>query len=81
MKYLDSLQFFYEYCSAFYNNEDGVYPLASVKEIGDAIDEYLSDKKLGDIAFDSHDRWYVREILEARISKAKACAEDNLLPF
>lgn len=55
---------FYKYVIDFYNNEDGIYPIATEEECIQAVDEYLLSKPLSEIEFDSIDREAVRMILQ-----------------
>jgi len=62
--FLNELNLFIEYCNDFYNKKTGMYPIASRKEIINAIGEYLTEAHEFDIQFDSIDREKVRTILE-----------------
>ena len=62
--FLTDLNLFIEYCNDFYNKKTGMYPIASRKEIINAIGEYLTEPHEYEIQFDSIDREKVREILE-----------------
>ena len=62
--FLTDLNLFIEYCNDFYNKKTGMYPIASRKEIINAIGEYLTQPHEYEIQFDSIDREKVREILE-----------------
>ena len=62
--FLTDLNLFIEYCNDFYNKKTGMYPIASRKEIINAIGEYLTQPHEFEIQFDSIDREKVREILE-----------------
>jgi len=69
----DEHQKFIEYCEAFYSNEsDGIYPVASNREIRRGIDEYLHQLDGHEFQTwgggDSLDRERVREILEPSYS-------------
>ena len=54
---------FIEYCNEFYNEQDGIYPLASKKEITDAVVEYLFQLE-SECQFDSIDREGVRGVIQ-----------------
>ena len=62
--YAEEIQKFYEYVWSFYNDESGIYPIATTKRIQQAVNEYLESKPLGEIYFDSFDRESVRMIIE-----------------
>ena len=64
VSFLNELTMFIEYCNDFYNKKTGMYPIASRKEIINAIGEYLTQPHEFEIQFDSIDREKVREILE-----------------
>ena len=55
---------FYNYVIDFYNNESGIYPIASHEEIVNAVNQFLESKPLSEIYFDSIDRETVRTILQ-----------------
>ena len=55
---------FTEYVYCFYNNENGIYPIANRKQIEQAIYKYITDPKNNIIEWDSMDRENVRTILE-----------------
>jgi hypothetical protein len=61
--FLIELQNFIIYCNDFYNIESGIYPIATSKEIEDAIGEYLTSPHDIDIQFDSIDRENVRYLI------------------
>jgi len=54
---------FLDYCKSFYSLRNGIYPIATDKEIERAIKIRLKDKSLP-FEGDSVDREKVREILE-----------------
>ena len=54
---------FVNYCNEFYNESDGIYPIASKEEITDAVVEYLYQCP-SECQFDSIDREGVRAILQ-----------------
>jgi hypothetical protein len=62
--YGKEIQEFYNYVLGFYNNINGVYPIATSERIVEAVNEYLESKPLGQIYFDSFDRESVRQIIE-----------------
>ena len=64
VSFLSDLNLFIEYCNDFYNKKTGMYPIASRKEIINAIGEYLTEPHEHEIQFDSFDREKVRTILE-----------------
>lgn len=66
--FLTDLNIFVEYCNDFYNIKSGMYPIATKKEITNAIGEYLTEPHEFDIQFDSIDRENVRMILEPSYS-------------
>jgi hypothetical protein len=68
MNYANEIQKFYKYVSDFYNNEDGIYPIATPQRIVEAVNEYLESKPLSQIYFDSLDRESVRKIIEPSYS-------------
>lgn len=59
---------FYDYVLSFYNDVDGVYPIATKERIIDAVNQYLESKLLSEIHFDSFDRESVRMIIEPEYS-------------
>ena len=54
---------FASYCNNFYNERDGIYPIATKKEITDAVVEYLFQLE-SECQFDSIDREGVRGVLQ-----------------
>jgi hypothetical protein len=62
--YANEIQKFYKYVSDFYNNVDGIYPIATKERILEAVNQYLESKPLSEIHFDSFDRESVRMIIE-----------------
>jgi hypothetical protein len=54
---------FFEYCKSFYSLEKGIYPIATDREIEQAIKLRMKDKSLP-FEGDSVDRERVREIIE-----------------
>ena len=52
------------YVREFYNNTNGIYPIANSIQIQDAVMKYLESKPLTEIEFDSLDRENVRAILQ-----------------
>ena len=63
--YIREIPAFYEYVRGFYDEETGIYPIASPQEIRAAINVYLENTKLKSIEFDSLDRERVRKILDS----------------
>lgn len=63
MNLIEEIREFYKYCNSFYNKTDGVYPIASIKEIRLAVDIYIKSSKSVPLRFDSYDREQVREII------------------
>lgn len=64
MNYANEIQKFYKYVYDFYNNVDGIYPIATKERILEAVNQYLESKPLSQIYFDSFDRESVRMIIE-----------------
>ena len=62
--YLKEIKDFQIYVWEFYNNKNGIYPIANNFEIQDAVMKYIEKKPLTEIEFDSYDREKVREILQ-----------------
>ena len=58
------LQSFQSYVLSFYNDVDGIYPIANKETILKAIDTYMASKPLHEIEYDSIDRENVRSIIE-----------------
>lgn len=54
---------FFDYCKSFYSLRNGIYPIATDKEIERAIKKRMLDKSIP-FEGDSVDREKVREILE-----------------
>ena len=54
---------FVNYCNEFYNESDGIYPIASREQITDAVVEYLYELE-SECQFDSIDREGVRCYLQ-----------------
>ena len=63
MTLINQIKDFYQYCNDFYNEEYGVYKIASERDINFAVDKYIKSKKAFDIEFDSIDREQVRLII------------------
>ena len=55
---------FHQYVQSFYNKIDGVYPIATVERIYQAVNEYLESKPISQIEFDSFDREEVRILIQ-----------------
>jgi len=64
VSFLTDLHLFIEYCNDFYNIKTGMYPVATKKEIINAIGVYLTRPHEFEVQFDSIDRENVREILQ-----------------
>jgi hypothetical protein len=63
-KILDSeIKEFKNYCVDFYHNKYGIYPIATEKEIYEAVNVFLMLTGIEKIQFDSFDREKVRYIL------------------
>jgi len=62
---------FNDYCISFYNNIDGVYPIATEGEIKKAILFYLKDLPENVPQYDSVDRENIRNILELNYKPLK----------
>lgn len=63
MDILKEIKTFTKYCNDFYNEEFGVYKIATSTEIDWAIRKFLKQPKVVPVEFDSHDREQVREII------------------
>ena len=63
MKLVEKLKAFTEYCNEFYNENTGIYPIATRDEIEEAIFEYVTKPKTLSLDFDTIDRENVREII------------------
>ena len=61
--FIQLLQQFKNYCYEFYNNETGIYPIATKEEIDSAIFKYITRERVTELQFDSIDREGVRLIL------------------
>ena len=59
---------FVGYVTSFYNDEDGIYPIATKNRIKEAVNIYLETKPLSEIYFDSFDREAVRKIIQPSYS-------------
>lgn len=66
--YPELIEEFIFYVNSFYNDQDGIYPIATKERIKEAVNIYLESKLLGEIYFDSTDREFVRSILEPTYS-------------
>ena len=66
--YTELIAEFVGYVTAFYNDKDGIYPIATDKRIREAIAIYLESKPLSQIYFDSFDREAVRKIIQPSYS-------------
>lgn len=60
---LGEILHFVEYCNEFYNENDGLYPIASKEEIREAVTQYVMSTE-EELYFDSFDRERVRMILQ-----------------
>ena len=64
MNLIAEIKNFYEYCNDFYNIKNGLYPIATKKEIIKAVDTYITRaNKPWNLEFDSMDREQVRVII------------------
>ena len=54
---------FISFCNNFYNEQDGIYPIATREEITDAVVEYLFQLE-SECQFDSIDREGVRGVIQ-----------------
>ena len=59
---------FVSYCNNFYNELDGIYPIATKEQITDAVVEYLYSTE-SECQFDSIDREGVRGIIQPNYSE------------
>ena len=66
VNFLTQLNEFITYCNDFYNNEIGIYPIATSAEIEEAVGEYMRITRDITIEFDSIDRENVRIIIEQK---------------
>lgn len=66
--YEEEVERFVNYCNDFYNNETGVYPIATLEEIKEAVQEFLNNPSDIPVEFDSIDREQVRMILQPEYS-------------
>ena len=66
--YTELIAEFVGYVTAFYNDKDGIYPIATKKRIKEAVNIYLESKSLSEIYFDSLDREQVRKIIQPSYS-------------
>jgi len=66
MSKIKAVNEFFEYVTDFYNDKDGIYPIASKKEIKKACIEFINTriKEEKVLYFDSFDREEVRCIIE-----------------
>jgi len=55
---------FTDYVISFYNNKNGIYPIASINQIKSAVNKFIETKPLSEFHFDSFDRETVRCILQ-----------------
>ena len=63
-KYAIKINEFQEYVLSFYNNVDGIYPIATKEFIIQHINIYLETLPLGHVGFDSLDRERIRFQME-----------------
>jgi len=61
--FIQLLEEFKTYCYEFYNNETGIYPIATKEEIDNAIFKYITRERSIELQFDSIDREGVRSFL------------------
>ena len=62
--YVKEIKEFQIYVLEFYNDKNGIYPIANSIEIQNAVMKYMESKPLTEIEFDSLDRENVRAILQ-----------------
>tara|TARA_R110000772_G_scaffold62600_2_gene140682 strand:- start:2199 stop:2429 length:231 start_codon:yes stop_codon:yes gene_type:complete len=67
-KYAIKINEFQEYVLSFYNNVDGIYPIATKEFIIQHINFYLETLPLGHIHFDSLDRERIRFQMEEEMN-------------
>ena len=58
------IQFFQNYCIEFYNDSNGIFPIAKRNDILNAINIFFLTEDKESIEFDSFDRERVRKILQ-----------------
>ncbi len=63
MTLTDEIKRFYQYCNDFYNEEYGIYPIASERDIYFAIDTYIKSVRDLPLDFDTIDRERVRLLI------------------
>lgn len=66
--YSKEISDFQQYVYDFYNNRNGVYPIATADKIYQCVNQYIESKPLSELYFDSFDREQVRTILEPNYS-------------
>jgi len=71
-KYAIKINEFQEYVLSFYNNVDGIYPIATKEFIIQHINFYLESLPLSQICFDSLDRERIRFQMEEEMNAYKA---------
>jgi len=67
-KYAIKINEFQEYVLSFYNNVDGIYPIATKEFIIQHINFYLETLPLGHVCFDSVDRERIRFQMEEEMN-------------
>jgi len=64
MNLINDISEFTAYCNDFYNDKNGIYPIASTEKITEAIAQYITQPRQIPLEFDSIDRELVRKILQ-----------------
>ena len=64
MGLLEEIKEFQDYCVAMYNDQNGIYKIATAEQIVQAVDVYLRKTPLSEVYFDSVDRERVRQIIQ-----------------
>ena len=64
MGLLEEIKEFQDYCVAMYNDQNGIYKIATAEQIVQAVDVYLRKTPLSEVKFDSEDRERVRQIIQ-----------------
>lgn len=66
MTFASEIKQFTKYCNEFYNIKTGIHPIATKKQIDEAVRLYILRAKKYDVQFDSIDRQLVRAIIEPK---------------
>ena len=64
MGLLEEIEEFQRHCVAMYNDQNGIYEIATAEQILQAVDVYLRKTPLSEVKFDSVDRERVRQIIQ-----------------